>query len=112
MIRGAKDSCGNAALFDYGILANLLHSPLMIPQTSFIPTNAQTFGRIYSTAIRTVRGVEGLAPQSGGVRIIEDMMIAYESRCGHCWQRVWGSISANRLALGAQGAGAGVWPVA
>ena len=31
MIRGATDPRANAALFDYGILANLLHAGLMIP---------------------------------------------------------------------------------
>jgi hypothetical protein len=37
MIRGAKDPKANAALFDYGILANLLHGLLMIPQALIYP---------------------------------------------------------------------------
>jgi hypothetical protein len=37
MIRGAKDPKANAALFDYGILANLLHGLLMIPQAFIYP---------------------------------------------------------------------------
>jgi hypothetical protein len=37
MIRGAKNPRANAALFDYGILANLLHGGLMIPQALFYP---------------------------------------------------------------------------
>jgi Family of unknown function (DUF6632) len=37
MIRGAKDPKGNAALFDYGILANLLHGLVMIPQAFIYP---------------------------------------------------------------------------
>ena len=37
MIRGAKNPRANAALFDYGILANLLHGGLMIPQAFFYP---------------------------------------------------------------------------
>ncbi len=32
LIRGARDPRANAALFDYGILANLLHGLVMIPQ--------------------------------------------------------------------------------
>jgi hypothetical protein len=37
MIRGAKDPKANAALFDYGILANLFHAVLMIPQAFIYP---------------------------------------------------------------------------
>jgi hypothetical protein len=37
MIRGAKDPKANAALFDYGILANVLHAVLMIPQAFIYP---------------------------------------------------------------------------
>jgi hypothetical protein len=37
MIRGAKDPRANAALFDYGILANLLHAGLMAPQALLYP---------------------------------------------------------------------------
>jgi hypothetical protein len=37
MIRGAKDPKANAALFDYGILANLLHGLIMIPQAFIYP---------------------------------------------------------------------------
>ena len=37
MIRGAKDPKANAALFDYGILANLLHALLMIPMAFIYP---------------------------------------------------------------------------
>ena len=37
MIRGAKDPRANAALFDFGILANLLHALLMIPQAFIYP---------------------------------------------------------------------------
>jgi hypothetical protein len=37
MIRGAGDPRANAALFDYGILANLLHALLMIPQAFIYP---------------------------------------------------------------------------
>ena len=37
MIRGAKDPKANAALFDYGILANLFHALLMIPQAFIYP---------------------------------------------------------------------------
>jgi hypothetical protein len=37
MIRGANDPKANAALFDYGILANLLHGLLMIPQAFIYP---------------------------------------------------------------------------
>jgi len=37
MIRGAKDPKANAALFDFGILANLLHGLLMIPQAFIYP---------------------------------------------------------------------------
>lgn len=37
MIRGAKDPRANAALFDYGILANLLHALIMIPQAFIYP---------------------------------------------------------------------------
>jgi hypothetical protein len=37
MIRGARDPKANAALFDYGILANLLHALLMIPQAFIYP---------------------------------------------------------------------------
>jgi hypothetical protein len=37
MIRGAKDPRANAALFDYGILANALHGLVMIPQSFFYP---------------------------------------------------------------------------
>jgi hypothetical protein len=37
MVRGAKDPKANAALFDYGILANLLHALLMIPQAFIYP---------------------------------------------------------------------------
>ena len=32
LIRGARDPRANAALFDWGILANLLHGLVMIPQ--------------------------------------------------------------------------------
>ena len=37
MIRGAKDPRANAALFDFGILANVLHALLMIPQAFIYP---------------------------------------------------------------------------
>jgi hypothetical protein len=37
MVRGAKDPRANAALFDYGILANVLHALLMIPQAFIYP---------------------------------------------------------------------------
>ena len=37
MIRGAKDPRANAALFDWGILANLLHGLLMIPFAFIYP---------------------------------------------------------------------------
>jgi hypothetical protein len=37
MVRGAKDPKANAALFDYGILANLLHGLLMIPMAFIYP---------------------------------------------------------------------------
>jgi hypothetical protein len=45
MIRGAKNPRANAALFDYGILANLLHGGLMIPRA--IPENTHTCGRTF-----------------------------------------------------------------
>ena len=37
LIRGASDPRTNAALFDWGILANLLHGLVMIPQAFFYP---------------------------------------------------------------------------
>jgi hypothetical protein len=37
MIRGAKDPGANAALFDYGILANLFHAVLMAPLALVYP---------------------------------------------------------------------------
>ncbi len=37
LIRGARDPRANAALFDYGILANLLHGLVMIPQAFLYP---------------------------------------------------------------------------
>jgi hypothetical protein len=37
MVRGAKNPKANVALFDYGILANLLHALLMIPQAFIYP---------------------------------------------------------------------------
>lgn len=37
MIRGAGDPKANAALFDYGILANGLHALVMIPQSFYYP---------------------------------------------------------------------------
>jgi hypothetical protein len=37
MIRGAKDPRAAASLFDYGILANLLHGLIMIPQALIYP---------------------------------------------------------------------------
>ena len=37
MIRGAKDPRANVALFDWGILANLLHAALMIPMAFIYP---------------------------------------------------------------------------
>jgi hypothetical protein len=37
MVRGAKDPKANAALFDYGILANVMHALLMIPQSFIYP---------------------------------------------------------------------------
>ena len=37
MIRGAKDPRSNGALFDYGILANVLHGLVMIPQAFIYP---------------------------------------------------------------------------
>lgn len=37
MIRGASDPKANAALFDFGILANLLHGLVMIPQAFIYP---------------------------------------------------------------------------
>ena len=37
LIRGARDPRGNVALFDYGILANLLHALVMIPQSFYYP---------------------------------------------------------------------------
>jgi hypothetical protein len=35
MTRGARNPVANAALFDYGILANILHGLVMIPQAMF-----------------------------------------------------------------------------
>ena len=37
LIRGARDPKANAALFDWGILANLLHGLLMIGQAFYYP---------------------------------------------------------------------------
>ncbi len=37
LIRGARDPRANAALFDWGILANLLHGLVMIPQALLYP---------------------------------------------------------------------------
>ncbi len=37
MVRGARDPKANAALFDFGILANLLHGLVMIPQAFIYP---------------------------------------------------------------------------
>ncbi len=37
LIRGARDPKANAALFDWGILANLLHGLLMLGQAFFYP---------------------------------------------------------------------------
>jgi hypothetical protein len=37
MIRGARDPTANAALFDYGILANLFHGVLMLVQAFIVP---------------------------------------------------------------------------
>ena len=37
MIRGANDPKANAALFDFGILANVLHALVMIPQAFVYP---------------------------------------------------------------------------
>ena len=37
LIRGAHDPRANAALFDWGILANLLHGLVMIPQAFLYP---------------------------------------------------------------------------
>ena len=37
MIRGAKQPRANAALFDFGILANLLHGLIMVPQAFIYP---------------------------------------------------------------------------
>jgi hypothetical protein len=43
MIRGAKDPKANAALFDFGILANLFHALLMIPQAFIYPNEHAHF---------------------------------------------------------------------
>ncbi len=37
LVRGARDPRANAALFDWGIVANLLHGLVMIPQAFFYP---------------------------------------------------------------------------
>jgi len=37
LVRGAKDPLANKALFDWGILANLLHGLVMIPQAFIYP---------------------------------------------------------------------------
>ena len=37
LVRGAADPVRNAALFDWGILANLLHGLVMIPQAFIYP---------------------------------------------------------------------------
>ena len=37
LIRGAKDPLANAALFDFGILANFLHGLVMVPQSLQYP---------------------------------------------------------------------------
>ena len=37
LIRGARDPRANAALFDWGVLANLLHGLVMIPQAFIYP---------------------------------------------------------------------------
>ncbi len=37
LIRGARDPRANTALFDWGILANLLHGVVMIPQAFLYP---------------------------------------------------------------------------
>ena len=37
MIRGAKDPKANAALFDFGILANIFHALLMVYQAFTVP---------------------------------------------------------------------------
>ena len=51
MIRGADDPRANAALFDFGILANLLHAGIMIPQAFIYPTKRAPMGGC-SRAIR------------------------------------------------------------
>ncbi len=37
LIRGAREPVANSALFDYGILANLLHGLVMVPQAFYYP---------------------------------------------------------------------------
>ena len=37
LIRGARDPLANAALFDYSILANLLHGLVLLPQAFYSP---------------------------------------------------------------------------
>jgi hypothetical protein len=38
MIRGARNPTANAALFDWGILANFLHGMVMVPQAFLYPS--------------------------------------------------------------------------
>jgi hypothetical protein len=52
LIRGAHDPRANAALFDWGVLANLLHGLVMIPQAFYYP-NEHAHAR-EETSVRTM----------------------------------------------------------
>jgi hypothetical protein len=47
LTRGARDPRANVALFDFGILANLLHGLVMIPQAFLYRMSTRTCGRIF-----------------------------------------------------------------
>ena len=52
LIRGARDPQANAALFDWGILANLLHGLVMIPQAFIYPNeHAHLWGDVPLTFV-------------------------------------------------------------
>ncbi len=41
LFHGARDPLGNAALFDFGVVANLLHAFVMLPQVVPVPTRGR-----------------------------------------------------------------------
>ena len=113
MIRGASDPKANAALFDFGILANLSARVGHDPAGVHLPQRACTPMGGYTASVRSVRNPLDLASQQSSPTNVDENDERPRRRCSCYWQRVRRQHLGQPLGVGgAQSPGVGTWSVA